>query len=58
MKNRKKLWIALVSIILAGMLGRLAWIYIHEIAGVVLIILSAVCSAVAITVFAVYFSEY
>jgi len=57
MKNRKRLWIALVSIVLAGMLGRFAWIYMHETAGVVLIVLSAVCSVVAITVFAIYFRE-
>ncbi|MBK1441587.1 hypothetical protein JHJ32_16430 [Parapedobacter sp. ISTM3] len=58
MKNRKKLWIAFAFIILAGMLGRFAWIYVHETAGVVLIILSTACLAVALTVFARYFSEY
>lgn len=58
MRNRKKLWIAFAFIILAGMLGRFAWIYIQETAGVVLIILSAACVLVALTVFAIYFSEY
>ncbi len=58
MKNRKKLWISFAFIILAGMLGRFAWVYIHETLGVVLIISSAACVLVALTVFAIYFSEY
>ncbi|GGC34386.1 hypothetical protein GCM10011386_28090 [Parapedobacter defluvii] len=57
MKNRKKLWITLALIAISGMFGRFAWIYIRETAGVVFIILSAVCSVVALTVFAIYFSE-
>ncbi|SFB84987.1 hypothetical protein SAMN05421747_101504 [Parapedobacter composti] len=58
MKNRKKLAIALVLAALAAMFGRFAWIYIHESIGVVLIILSAVCVVAALTIFAIYFSEY
>ena len=58
MKNRNKLWIAFVFVILAGISGRFAWVYIHETIGVFFIILSTACVVVALTVFAIYFSEY
>jgi|GEM_PF-1935727 hypothetical protein len=56
-KNRRKLWIAFALIVMAGMSGRFAWIYIHEPAGVVLIIFSAICVVAASVVFAIYFRE-
>jgi len=58
MKNKKKLWIALALVFMAGTLSRFAWIYIQETAGVVLIIISAACVVAALTVFGIYFSEH
>lgn len=57
MKDRNKMWIAFALVLAAGMLGRFAWIYIRETAGVVLIILSASCIIAASVVFAIYFRE-
>jgi len=56
MKNRR-LWLSFAFALLAGLFGRLAWIYSRETAGVVLIVTAAVCAAVALILFAVYFRE-
>lgn len=57
MKHRNKLWIAFALVLAAGLLSRFAWLYIHDTAGVVLIVLSAGCIIAASTVFAIYFRE-
>jgi len=57
MKDRDKLWIAFVLVLIAGLLSRFAWLYIYQTAGVVLIILSAGCIIAASAVFAIYFKE-
>lgn len=57
MKHKKKLWISLAFIALAGMLYRLSLVLVRETAGVVLILASVACVIVALTVFALYFRE-
>ena len=57
MKDQNKLWIAFALVLAAGLLSRVAWLYIRETVGVVLIILSAGCIVAASTVFAIYFRE-
>jgi len=56
MKNRK-LWWSFGFIVLAGLSGRLARLYIYHTAGIVLMITAAAFVATALILFAVYFKE-
>ncbi len=64
MANRKtrwtsnKLWVSLACLVVGGALTRVAWYYLQEPAGVVLIIGGAAFVVAGLVVFAIYFSEY
>lgn len=64
MRNRKKnwiskkLWISLACVFVGAALSCIAWLYIQEPIGIVLIIAGAAFVIAALVVFAIYFSEY
>lgn len=64
MANRRKrwtstkLWISLACIFVGGALSRIAWYYLHEPVGAVLIIAGAAFVIAALIIFGIFFSEY
>lgn len=64
MANRKKrwtstkLWISLACVFVGGTLSRVAWSYLHEPLGAVLIIAGAAFVIASLILFAIYFTEY
>lgn len=64
MANRKqrwtsrKLWVSLACIFVGSAVSRIAWYYLHEPLGAVLIISGAAFIIAALIIFAIYFSEY
>lgn len=53
-----KLWISLACVFIGGALSRIAWLYLHEPIGAVLIIAGAAFIIAALILFAIYFTEY
>ena len=64
MVNRKKrwtsnkLWVSLGCVFVGGTLSRIAWLYLHEPIGAVLIIAGAAFIIAALILLAIYFTEY
>jgi|GEM_PF-5549590 len=53
-----KLWISLACLFVGGALIRIAWYYLREPLGVVLVVCGAALVITGLAIFAIYFSEY